>query len=572
MRVRRTKRTVLIVFAAIVVLGGLRYVEVFIWPGPGPNGTITISRETTYFTEPLNDDGTVNYIAAVNQRYGKGVTVENNAAVLVMRAVGLERMTKANRREFLLRLGVSSPPKRGDRFVTLDDYVVASVLNEDEKKRHAEARRYSVEVARRLMGGGGIGPRDRGKGPPDPARKFSDNFNLIQGKPWTAKDYPVLADWLKANEKPLSLLMAASQRSRYFVPLVSDSQPPDYFDAAVSGPGLSRLQSMLEVLEARAKLRAGREDFEGAHADLMTLHRLGRLLATRPELIEKLLGVVVAGQGGEGHLSLARAGWLTADQARRVAADLDGLSTMPDLVDAFDVGERLVYLSGVTSLARATGGGGRKGSPLVPEETTGSGIDWNRILRNGNVRFDRWVEAARKKTFAERSAALAVVNQELSEAVDLAAKQMRGVGRFSLSARLFFAGRQARRRIVTEILERALFTITAVSIEGTMAKFECNVMRSDLVTVAMGLTAYRIERGEYPAKLSGLSADYLSKIPPDRFVDRPLVYRREGSGCVVYSLGPNMKDDEGRKNDESWDDIVIRLGNDAPATMPAESE
>ena len=531
MRVPRTIRVVLIVLAAIVVLMGLRFVQVFVWPGFGPNGTITISRETTYFTEPLNDDGTVNYVAAVNRRYGKGVTPENNAAVLVVRAIGLGRMTKANRRKFLSRLGISSLPKQGDYFVPLNDYVAANVL-----------------------------------------KGLDSDLDLIGGQLWTAKDYPVLADWLKANEKPLSLLVAASRRSRYFVPLVSSSQPPEYLDATVSGPGSSRLRSMSIALVARAMLRAGREDFEGAHSDLMALHRLSRLLGTHPMLVATLLGVVAVGQGGQGHLALARGGWLTADQARRVTADLDGLVPMPDLVDAFDVGERLVYLSGVTSLARAAGGGGRKESPLVPGTTTESGIDWNRILRKGNVWSDRWVEAARKKTFAERNAALAVVNQELSEACDLAVKQMRGVGRFSLTARLFFAGRQARRRIVTEILEWALFTITAVSLDGTMAEFECDVMQSDLVKVAMALTAYRIERGEYPAKLSGLSPDYLAAIPLDRFVDRPLVYRREGSGCVVYSVGPNMVDDGGRGGDKSRNDIVIRLGSDAPATMPAGGE
>lgn len=49
---------------------------------------LEIGRETTYITGPLNDDGTVNYVAYLNARYGKGVTPENNAAVILARAIG----------------------------------------------------------------------------------------------------------------------------------------------------------------------------------------------------------------------------------------------------------------------------------------------------------------------------------------------------------------------------------------------------------------------------------------------------------------------------------------------------
>jgi len=43
---------------------------------------ITVSKETTWITEPLNADGTVNYVAAADAWLSKGVTRENNAAIL----------------------------------------------------------------------------------------------------------------------------------------------------------------------------------------------------------------------------------------------------------------------------------------------------------------------------------------------------------------------------------------------------------------------------------------------------------------------------------------------------------
>ena len=41
-------------------------------------------------------------------------------------------------------------------------------------------------------------------------------------RPWSAKDYPYIADWLKVNEKPLALVIEASKRPEYFNPLAPE--------------------------------------------------------------------------------------------------------------------------------------------------------------------------------------------------------------------------------------------------------------------------------------------------------------------------------------------------------------
>ena len=49
---------------------------------------IRISKETTYITSPLRNDGTVDYIEALSQRQREGVTPENNSVVMFRRALG----------------------------------------------------------------------------------------------------------------------------------------------------------------------------------------------------------------------------------------------------------------------------------------------------------------------------------------------------------------------------------------------------------------------------------------------------------------------------------------------------
>src|SRR4029078_1861738 len=61
---------------------------------------ITISKETTYITEPLRPDGYPDYVAALNQRMSLGVTPENNAAVLLQKAFGPSEIPVALRADF----------------------------------------------------------------------------------------------------------------------------------------------------------------------------------------------------------------------------------------------------------------------------------------------------------------------------------------------------------------------------------------------------------------------------------------------------------------------------------------
>ena len=54
----------------------------------GNNPTkFTISKETTFVTGPVDKDGYIDFAAALNERLGKGVTAENNANVLIWKAI-----------------------------------------------------------------------------------------------------------------------------------------------------------------------------------------------------------------------------------------------------------------------------------------------------------------------------------------------------------------------------------------------------------------------------------------------------------------------------------------------------
>jgi hypothetical protein len=70
--------------------------------------------------------------------------------------------------------------------------------------------------------------------------------------------------------------------------------------------------------------------------------------------------------------------------------------------------------------------------------------------------------------------------------------------------------------------------------------------RNALLLVTLALRAYRLERGGYPETLAELAPSYLRKLPADPFgAGQGFGYRREGGRYVLYSVGPDGKDDGG---------------------------
>src|SRR5713226_2829852 len=86
-------------------------------------GRFTISKETTYVTGPLDKDGYIDYAAALNERLGKGVTAENNANVLIWRAIGPRPERPEISPEYFRKLGIKAPPDADEYYVDLLRYI-----------------------------------------------------------------------------------------------------------------------------------------------------------------------------------------------------------------------------------------------------------------------------------------------------------------------------------------------------------------------------------------------------------------------------------------------------------------
>lgn len=495
---------------------------------------ITVSPETTYLAGPLNADGTVNYVAALDAEYSQGVTPENNAAVPLLQAGGIdlapylrgpdERLPGQLWRLFD-KLGMAPLPADGEYFVSFEDYLLA---NPPEELAMARLADLFEQGRRRLLGA----TRDT----------------------WShTEDYPSVAAWLDANERPLALLLEAARRPRYYFPLLSPADPPKMSD--LIPPELARCRDMAGALVARAMRKAGSGNPAGALSDLLAVHRLARLIGQHPSLNARLWAMGIDSLACRGDRVLATSGALPPALARAFLAELWVLGSPAGPVEAVDRWQRFVRLDSIAVIRRE--GVGKAFAPLIGPEACAKladvRVNWDRCLRTFNSWFDRAVACMRRQSFADRSKARKAFEEDLTSYRVDAAMSARSPWRMITggdaddSFDVFFR-RDPAACLLAHFFPHAL-PYTRELHDAARADLE-------LTLVAVALAAYRAERGRYPAALAELTPEYLKQLPRDLFVERPLRYRREAAGYVLYSVGRDMRDDGG---DEAKD-IVVQAG------------
>ncbi len=71
--------------------------------------------------------------------------------------------------------------------------------------------------------------------------------------------------------------------------------------------------------------------------------------------------------------------------------------------------------------------------------------------------------------------------------------------------------------------------------------------RTRTARVALAVERHRLAIGDLPGKLTDLVPAYLAGVPKDPLDGEPLRYKKLDTGFVVYSVGPDQQDDDGKE-------------------------
>lgn len=490
--------------------------------------TIKVSKETTFITEPLRSDGSVDYVEALNRLASDGVTVENNAVALLAQTVGPDLFPKSMRKQFFAKLGIPEPPQQGSYFLSMS--------------------KFSKQIAGQN------------------SRAYTDDLNKQHEKgsqtPWSPAELPKLAAWLEFNKDPLQSILEATRRSSYYFPMIASADGgSESLIIAVLLPLLQETRSISRALTARAMLAVHQGRIEEAQADLLACHRLARLTAKGQTLVEGLVGVAIESVACRAGEIMLQSGRLSDAQLLKYQQALAKLAPLWSAAQRINVAERFSTLDATTYIARQGVNGMRAisdiagGSNGAPSPSgfgeVFSNLDWNIVLKTINDEFDQMYSAASMTRYSQRRTAMDNYNEHLKQVSNSAKRQLNELPAIG----------KADPKQASKVIADVLVALLLPAVEASQTAEDRGVTKLELLRVAVALEQFRKANDHFPEDLHELKPREGQKLPTDLYTEKPFLYKRTNEGYLLYSVGANQKDDGGQTSNSKppGDDIVVRM-------------
>jgi len=507
---------------------------------------ITVSAETTYFIEPLLKDGSLDCVALLNKISREGIDVDDNAAVMIWRALGPETIPVTNQDDFYKLLGIAELRQNGDYYVTFAKYV--DKYDKQEKGSRGESAADNSNET------------------------FYKQFETAQKRPWDAKEFPLLADLLNKNEKPLELLSEAVLRPKFYSPLVKAS---DDFSSCLDTDFKFILRDAAEQLLVRSMLRLNEKQYDTAWQDLLTCYRLGLLVSQGPLLIDILYGTAFQGMAAKGIWTFSNRVEHDAIQLQKYQMDLLKLPLPPNTDKIWQLGERVFQVGYIYDLSKKDKnslkylGISKDDSTreVLKKLASDPKMDWDEVLRLLNAESAKYVALIGKDKYS----AIRDKMQKLD--ADIAEECRKALEPASLEKVLSpNATPKDKAKLFVAILANSGMANSAWMITPPYR----GQTFASLSQLALAISAYRAENHSYPVALADLAPKYISEIPKDPFSSSDFKYKLQDNGFLLYSVGLNARDDGGKnyleennynpdeydkvsEEEKSADDIAIRV-------------
>jgi hypothetical protein len=463
-------------------------------PATQPNWlALTVAPDTTLLTGPLRPDGTVDYVAALNQIYSQGITPENNAFVALVPAIDGQHDMPASMYAKALELAGAKEPK---------------------------GTFYPLQAPHRLT--------------LKEANDYVAACLPLQSKPWTATDHPDLDRLVNLDKDALDAVHPAVQRSRFWFPLVSR-------DESLIGteiPPLMRIQDIGTMLRIRAMRSLGSGDAPAAWHDLLDVHQMAHLLTQDSEI----LSIYVAARIDNGTF---RADWALIANPNsdstlltKMSADLQCLSPLPPRAEVARRRSIYIFPDSVRPLAQQVKATFEQStlanSPAKTDQSMKAASlvlpDWDHMLRYGNPIYAEVLSEHTWKNAAERSRYLRDFDHRI------VAMHTEASGGFEDNTKAVIQRPGESQAAYSERLARLLISLLVPSPDDRdLATAQKSL---EFTILACAIERYRLDKGVYPASPADLVPKYIAAVPQD-FYHRPLDYSHNENGFKISSLGPS---------------------------------
>lgn len=535
---------------------------------------VTVGRSTTRLTTPLRNNGLPDYAKYVDEAYREGVTPENNAAVLLWKAIWPGELEPEDRARLCDAIGLIPMPSEKDQFEPLysrngttfasepfevwEQWLRSKMIKSDTNDPWGEeAELADTEEAEESEDENLEEDEEDVTALHESMVVFPNGMTLqefdadvlideLRSKPWKSQQVPLATEWLRKYEARIDLIVEATKRPRYYSPSPSILRNNDELMILQLLPDVHSMRQCARALSLRAMWHLGEGRLEEAWVDTLAGLRLARLVAQGPTMIHKLVGYAIEAIAFDNATAILGSEAIDVELAKRVMADLDALPRHTSFKNSIDQTERFAALD--VTIALATGDG--RGAEESMSDWLGEGfssiprgaVNWDVVLEELNLCYDEFAEAIDLPDRSARTAALQALDSKL---------QVRLSDNFT-PARLLGAVVSKKRR--SQLVANGMIGMLVPAIVAVNDATDRTRTMHDLMRISAALAIYRIEKGEYPEQLAALTPGILETVPDDVFSGRPLVYRRRDDGYLLYSVGRDAVDNGGT----SFNEKVVR--------------
>lgn len=476
-----------------------------------PKRGYTISKETTYFTGPLKPDGTIDFIAAVNEHFAKGVTDSNNAARIIIPRI--------------------DPDSLG-RGLTDHHNSILSALKVDPAEFEGTARFGDFEYFAREA--------------KIAENETSDIFSAALKRPWTEDEFPDLERWLTAMREPLDIIAKASRLERFYLPYVAGADNDSL--ACVLLEHVQATRTLARAYAIRANLHMGNGNWQEAWDDILAIKRLGRLVGQGQSAVQVLVGVAITGIACESATRFIDTADTNAVNWEDLLATWQ-IGPIADTSESLGVSERAMFIQVACQLedkidfpvpwvdsgqGEFTVAANKLVVSTMQQMLRSSEADLDDTLRFANKFYDRMVELSTMTDIRARNEAINSFNKDV--AADLHVDPNK-----SLAAQVFFAKPQdPSRQVANVLLSQLLPAVDAVN----RAHWRTQASQQ-VVQLALAARVVQAQTGNLPESLRQLEplVEESAFVQPSTGDSIQAVYGdRE---LVIYHWGVNRVDDGG---------------------------
>jgi len=324
-------------------------------------------------------------------------------------------------------------------------------------------------------------------------------------QPWSAGDYPYISHWIDANAEAIAVLEEASEKPRFWHPLLLEERTDTLISAQL--PFRFEVREASKALAARVTLNASIGEFDEAIADILTLHRLGRLLGLENTLLDQLFSHSIVINATEQAAGMLNADGLSVSDVESLRRQLEQRQPI-DSIQRTILFDRCAIVGAAEQLVQGTASDQKENWFML--RLVNSLTDWDEILTRVTELLDEIDDALLLSRPYDQLQAMAAWNERFHA-------QFKPGSRQAVILNIFPAVGPIH---VSEVRTRA---------------------QIELVRIATYCRQFQIERGRFPNTLEELATHYQIPLGTDLFTDdKPFRYRVVQGHAILWSTGPSF--------------------------------